>query len=82
MLKHLNTELLLFTIAAGEFSKTRKGLKGFKNCTSIYRVQSKIVRRPFSLQPLVADVYFQLQNWFKKCKDLCYGVFKFQKSIL
>ena len=48
----------------------------------IYRVQSKVVRRPFSLQPLVADVYFQLQNCIKKCKDLCYGIFKFQKSIL
>ena len=48
----------------------------------IYRMQSKVVRRPFSLQPLVADVYFRLQNWFKKCKDLCYGIFKFQKSIL
>ena len=48
----------------------------------IYRVQSKVVRRPFSLQPSIADVYFQLQNQFKKCKDLCYGIFKFQKSIL
>ena len=47
-----------------------------------YRVQSKVVRRSFSLQPLVPDVYIQLQNWFKKCKDLCYGIFKFQKSIL
>ena len=34
----------------------------------IYRVQSKVVRRPFSLQPLFADVYFQLQNWFKNVK--------------
>ena len=47
-----------------------------------YRVQSKVVRTPFSLQPLVADVYFNLQNWFKKCTDFCYGIFKFQKSIL
>ena len=48
----------------------------------LYRVQSKVVKRPFSLQPLVIDVYFQSQNWFKKCKDLCYGIFKFHKSIL
>ena len=48
----------------------------------IYRVQSKVVRRPSSLQPLVADANFQLQNWLKKCQDLCYGIFKFQKSIL
>ena len=48
----------------------------------VYRVQSKVVRRPFSLQPLVVDAYFQLQNWLKKCIDLCYGIFKFQKSIL
>ena len=52
------------------------------NRVYIYRMQSKVVRRPFSLQPLVADLYFQLQNWFKKCIDLCYGIFKFQKSIL
>ena len=48
----------------------------------IYRVQRKVVRRPFSLQPLYADVYFQIQAWFKKCKDLCYVVFKNQNSIL
>ena len=45
----------------------------------IYRVQSKVVRRHFSHQPLVVYLYFQLQNWFKKCKDLCYRIFKFQK---
>ena len=50
--------------------------------THIYRVQSKVVRRPFFQQPLVVDLYFQLQNCFKKWKDLCYGIFKFQKSIL
>ena len=50
--------------------------------TSLYRVQSQVVRRLFSLQPLVTDVCFQLQNWFKKYKNLCYGTFKFQKSIL
>ena len=48
----------------------------------VYRVERKVVRRPFSLQPLVVDLYFQLQNWFKKYKDSCYGIFKFQKSIL
>ena len=48
---------------------------------NVYRVQSKVVRTPFSLQPLALDLYFQLQNWFKKCKDSCYGIFKFQKSI-
>ena len=49
---------------------------------NIYRVQSKVVRRPFSRQPLVADVYLKVQNWFKTFNDLYYGIFIFQKSIL
>ena len=53
----------------------------FITVNALYKVQGKVVRRPFSLQPLVADVHFQLQNRFKKYKDLWYDIFKFQKSI-
>ena len=69
----------IYAPIASDFERSIEFINGV---TWLYKVQSKVVRKPFSLKPLVVDAYFQLQNWFKKCKDLCYGIFKFQKSIL